>query len=148
MLVIVFKTSYFLFLALSQSLFPWLDLLPLNFCHSSSVPLSVSLPPTLSDTVNYSCVTEMSSAGVGEERIDNDYTWPLPWQLFQLMCVPVRSTRLRGGKAGGGRETQTYEAMPVTWSKSERGWDKGGRDKGVFHSAWQQHPVCPCFTLR
>lgn len=61
----------------------------------------------------------MSSAGVGEERIDNDYTWPLPWQLFPLMCVPVRSAGLQGGEAGG-EEEHKREAMPASPSTSER----------------------------
>lgn len=76
--------------------------------------------PHSQETFNYSSLTEMASAGVGEEIIDNDYTWPLPWQLFQLMCARLWGALGFWEEREEGRETQTYEAMPVTWNKSKR----------------------------
>lgn len=141
MLPMISQTSHSLFLAFSISvpLAVSSSTQFLSVCLCTTVYLA--LPPTLSDTGNYSCVTEMSSAGVGEERIDNDYTWPLPWQLFQLMCAPVRSAGLQG-REGGKRNTNIWSHvchMKWIWAGSERG---GGRDKGVFCNTWQQHPIC------
>ena len=79
-----------------------LCLLLLSVCQSDSSCLSVCLSPTFSDTLKYSCLTEMSSAG--EKRIDDDHTWPLSWQLFVLLCVPVRGEEEEGGE---GANTNT-----------------------------------------
>ena len=67
------------------------------------VCLSVCLSPTFSDTLKYSCLTEMSSAG--EKRIDDDHTWPLSWQLFVLLCVPVRGEEEEEGGEGANTNT-------------------------------------------
>lgn len=83
----------------SRCLFFWLHMLLFSL-----LLLSVfeSLRPAfLSHTLDsdYSCVAEMSSAEVGEERVDKKLSWPLPWQLFQL-CGCEQHTELQVGAMG------------------------------------------------
>ena len=124
---------------------------PFTFTSSLTLYLLRSLCfPHSKISANYSCVIEMSWAGVGEERIDNDYTWPVPWQLFQLMYVPERSAGLQGGemggggrrRRGGGRHKHNTNIRRHAWHMKQI-WND--RDAGVFYMtalSWSSVFVC------
>ena len=49
------------------------------------------------------------------------------------VCALMRSTWFLGGGREEGRETQTYEAMPVTWNKSKRKGESRQAETKVCH---------------
>lgn len=77
----------------------------------------------------------MSSAGVGEEIIDNDYTWPVPWQLFQLMCVCVRLWGALGSWEEGERRGEKHKHMKPCLSHgiNQRGTESRQAETKVCH---------------